>query len=57
MMAESQGNGHDSPERDSAWQPSAPPGDDPGEGMPEPDTDPGCGRCRCVLAAVQNDFP
>ena len=41
MMAEGQGNGHDSPERDSAWQPSPPPGGDPGGGTPEPDTDPG----------------
>src|SRR5690348_18232778 len=41
MMAEGQGNGHDSPERDSAWQPSPPPGGDLGEGTPEPDTDPG----------------
>jgi len=41
MMAEGQGNGHDSPERDSAWQPSPPPGGDPGDGTPEPETDPG----------------
>src|SRR5262249_25895258 len=38
MMAEGQGNGHDSPERDSAWQPSPPPGGDPGDGTPEPDS-------------------
>ena len=38
-MAEGQDNGHDSPERDSAWQPSPPPGGDPG--TPEPDTEPG----------------
>src|SRR5207248_1849662 len=38
MMAEGQGNGHDSPEHDSTWQPSPPPGTDPGDGTPEPDS-------------------
>ena len=41
MMAEGQGNGHDSPEGDNAWQPSPPPEADPGTGTPEPDTEPG----------------
>src|SRR5438309_9250439 len=41
MMAEGQGNGNDSPERDGAWQPV--PGADGslGDGAPEADTDPG----------------
>lgn len=36
-MAEGQGNGNDSPERDSAWQPA------PGDGTPAADTEPGTG--------------
>src|SRR5262249_4097915 len=39
MMAEGQGNGNDSPERDSAWQSVPRAGDRPG--APDADTDPG----------------
>ena len=56
MMAESQGNGHDSPERDSAWQPPLPRATTPAKAC-RSRTRSRCGRCRCVLAAVQNDFP
>ena len=39
MMAEGQGNGNDSPERDGAWQPVPGSGGGPGDGTPEADTD------------------
>src|SRR5262247_3034196 len=39
MMAEGQGNGNDSPERDSAWQPVPDSGGSPS--APDADTDPG----------------
>src|SRR5215467_5911050 len=38
MMAEGQGNGNDSPERDSAWQSA--PGAEGSPGTPDADTDP-----------------
>ena len=43
MMAEGQGNGNDSPERDSAWQPPPAADGGPGDGTPEAATDPGAG--------------
>src|SRR5258708_40323826 len=41
MMAEGQGNGNDSPERDGAWQPVPGADGSTGDGPPETDTEPG----------------